>query len=407
MHRLLILLLLLPSVARAQTDIPPTAVFDTAWRYVRLNFYDRDLSGVDWKAARDRHRPAAEAATTQAELSAAINALLAELKTSHTAHFTPEDVEYYHLLDVMSKGDHLQPLIERRFDRGIRYEGLHAWLKREGDSLFITGVWPGGNAQEAGLRLGDEILAIHGQPPAPVASFRGKAGELAEITIRREKDGPELSTQLRIEWIRPGEAMLDAMRSSVRLIEKDGKRIGYIQILSYAGRQYHDLLLEELFEGTLANADALLIDIRGGWGGASPEYLDVFLPGPTITMQGRIGPEIVMPRRWKKPVGMLIDEGSRSGKEVLAYGFRQYDLGPLIGERTAGAVVGGTLMVLPDDSILYLAVSDVLVDGKVRLEGVGVEPTIEVPFDPRYADGNDPQLDRALQEMSQRAAQAR
>ena len=407
MSRVLLIVLLLSLPARAQEDVKPTRVFDTVWRYVRLNFYRADLNGVDWDAARERHRPAAEAATTPAELSGSINALLAELKTSHTAHYTPDDVEYYHLLDIMGRGEHLRPLLERRFDRGIRYEGIHAWLKRDGDSLFITGVWPGGNADEAGLRTGDEIVAIDGEPPTPVASFRDKAGQLAELTIRREKDGPTLSTQVRIEWIRPNQAMLDAMRKSVRIIKHEGKRIGYVQILSYAGRQYHDLLLEQLFEGGLANADALLVDVRGGWGGASPEYLDVFLPGPTLTMQGRAGERVDLPRRWKKPVGMLIDEGSRSGKEVLAYGMRRYDLGPLIGERTAGAVVGGTVMGLPDDGILYLAVSDVLVDGDVRLEGVGVEPTIEVPFDPRYADGQDPQLDRAVEEMAALTAKPR
>jgi carboxyl-terminal processing protease len=96
---------------------------------------------------------------------------------------------------------------------------------------------------------------------------------------------------------------------------------------------------------------------------------------------------------------MLINGGTRSGKEVLAYGFREYRLGELVGARTEGAVLASTAFLIGDDGLLLLAVEDVLVDGK-RLEGVGVEPTIEVPFDQRYAAGADPQLDRAVQVLA-------
>ena len=70
---------------------------------------------------------------------------------------------------------------------------------------------------------------------------------------------------------------------------------------------------------------------------------------------------------------MLINEGTRSGKEVLAYGFKQYRLGELIGHRTEGAVLAATAFLIGDDGLLLLAVEDVLVDGQ-RLEGVGVTP---------------------------------
>jgi carboxyl-terminal processing protease len=66
-----------------------------------------------------------------------------------------------------------------------------------------------------------------------------------------------------------------------------------------------------------------------------------------------------------------------------------------VGERTAGAVVGGRLFKLADDAIMYLAVSDVRVDG-ARLEGVGVEPDVAVADDLPFADGRDPQLEKAV-----------
>lgn len=92
---------------------------------------------------------------------------------------------------------------------------------------------------------------------------------------------------------------------------------------------------------------------------------------------------------------MLVNEGSRSGKEILAYGFRKYGIGPVVGATTAGAVLQGNLYPIGSESVLYLAIADILIDGQ-RLEGIGVEPDIAVPFDLPYAQGADPQRNRAV-----------
>jgi len=105
--------------------------------------------------------------------------------------------------------------------------------------------------------------------------------------------------------------------------------------------------------------------------------------------------------KWRKPVAMLVNGGTRSGKEVLAYGFKRYGLGEVIGTRTAGAVLAASVFLMGNGDLLLLAVADVTVDGQ-HLEGVGVTPTIEVPFDPAYAAGRDPQLERAVQVLSDR-----
>ena len=84
---------------------------------------------------------------------------------------------------------------------------------------------------------------------------------------------------------------------------------------------------------------------------------------------------------------------------MLAYGFKKYGVGEVIGTRTAGALLAGRAFLLKDDSLLLLAVADVEVDGE-RLEGVGVAPTIEVPFNLEYAAGRDPQLDKAVEVLS-------
>jgi len=97
----------------------------------------------------------------------------------------------------------------------------------------------------------------------------------------------------------------------------------------------------------------------------------------------------------RKPAVLLINGGTRSGKETIAYFAKKHHLARLVGERTAGAVVAGGPVCLSDGSLLMLAQSEGRVDGE-RLEGVGVAPDIEVPFDFRYAAGQDLQLERAL-----------
>ncbi len=81
---------------------------------------------------------------------------------------------------------------------------------------------------------------------------------------------------------------------------------------------------------------------------------------------------------------------------MLAYGFRKHGIGPVVGERTAGAVSAGTVIPIGDQSLLYLCVMGIEVDGEV-LEGVGVAPDHEVPWPLPYASSTDPQLHRALE----------
>ncbi len=160
---------------------------------------------------------------------------------------------------------------------------------------------------------------------------------------------------------------------------------------------YQQQLEEELVYGRLKDSDGLVWDLRDGWGGASPSYLNLFTaPTPTITTIFRDGVERHNHMQWQKPVVMLVNEGSRSGKEILAYGFRKYDVGQIVGSQTAGAVVGGRPYIMPDGSLLYLAVANVLVDGEPN-EGKGIVPDVRVSVSLPYAQGVDPQKEQAIQ----------
>jgi carboxyl-terminal processing protease len=385
--------------AQARTAQSDAQVFDEAWRIVRDKFYDRTLKGLDWEAVGNRHRADYENAKTDAERSGAINAMLAELGASHTHHYTRDETAYYELADIFSYK--LRRDIPKFFpDKTIAYTGIGMFTKAIDGKTFISAVFPGLPADKAGLKLGDEIVSADGAPFAPVASFRGKAGEMVTLKVRRAENGPLIDVAVEPKRIEPGETFEAALKDSARVIEANGRRIGYVRIWSYADSDYQKALEDVLSDGKLKDVDALIWDLRGGWGGAQPQYLNVFNPyGPTMTLTGRDGEPHVVNYRWKKPVALLIDSGTRSGKEVLAYGFKKNGFGPVVGERSAGALLAATAFLLSDGSLLILAVEDASVDGE-RLEGKGVEPTVTVPFDIRYAAGKDPQLDKAVEMLA-------
>jgi len=383
------------SLAREEAS---AAVFDEAAGLVRTHFYDRKMHGRDWDQLVARYRPRYLAAEGAKARSEAINALLAELEASHMIYATPDDPAYYQLADIFRFG--LRRDLPKHFPNGISYPGIGIFTREIDGKTFVTGVMAGLAGEKAGLKVGDEIVSADGAPFQPVGSFRDKVGTTVRLAIRRERSGPETVVEIRPERIEPGKAFRRAMHDSARLIEANGKRIGYIRVWSYAGRDYQDILVDELSSGKLKDADALIWDLRDGWGGARPHFLDVFnARAPDMTFTERSGKREFVSFRWRKPVAMLVNGGTRSGKEVLAYGFKTYGYGEVIGVRTAGALLAGRGYLLSDGSFLMVAVSDVAVDG-MRLERTGVTPTLEVPFDIPYAAGSDPQLDKAVEVLS-------
>jgi carboxyl-terminal processing protease len=397
-----------PAGAQAGSESDETAAgpyqadFDQVWELVRDRFYDPNLHGLDWQAARTRYRPQAIAARSREDAATGINAMLSELGASHTHYYTPEDPAYYQLADIfMGALEHRG--LEQVFPKGeIAYPGIGAFT--EVDALgrtFVTGAIEGAPGYQAGLLAGDEILSADGGPFRPVDSFRGKVGRPVSLQVRRTPGAALVDIKVTPADLNPNQMFLHGLEASARvIIAGNNARIGYVHVWSYANRRFQSALEGLVSDGALRDADALIWDLRGGWGGAQPQYLDLFNPrAPTMQVKDRNGETGLVDFKWRKPVAMLINQGTRSGKEVLAYGFKEYRLGELIGQRTEGAVLAATAFLIGDDGLLLLAVEDVLVDGK-RLEGVGVEPTIEVAFDSRYAGGADPQLDRAVQVLA-------
>lgn len=377
------------SLSRGESLLEEVAVI------VRRDFYDPALRGVDFTRLVDEARKDAALAETATDRAAVINRVLGALGASHTRLYIPEETGYFDLLDLFA------PVLERdpRFPPhgGLRTTAGFSTVQLV-DRTFVNDVLEGSPAEAAGLLVGDLVLAVDGAPFAPVASFAGKAGRVVEIEIQRSAD-PASRRTLRMvpQELRPSEMYLAAERASARVLPRDGRRIGLVRVRSYAGAVFHEALEELVTDGgPLAEADALVLDLRGPWGGASPEYLELFdRTVPRLKVSFRDGESSTQPPRWRKPVVLLVDGSVRSGKEVLAFGFRRGRIGPVVGERTAGAVLAGRPYLLSGGELLFLAVADVRVEGEV-LEGVGVEPDIVVQRPIPFAAGSDLQLEAAL-----------
>lgn len=369
-------------------------VFEEVWQTVRDRFYDPHLHGLDWIAIRKRYGQDAERATSEDGLADVINRMLSELHASHTRYYAPDEPEYYQVADIFA-GALRRHGLERAFPDGrISYPGIGILSRTDTRGrTFVIGVIDSTPAKQAGVLAGDEIVSADGVPFLPVGSFRGKIGKQVVLALRRA--GTVVQATVTPADIEPGKMFLDGMKASARVVQANGRRIGYVHVWSYAGYAYQRALEHLIAEGPLKDSDALIWDLRDGWGGAVPEYLDLFnARSPTMQITDRNGGRELENVKWRKPVAMLVNGGTRSGKEVLAYGFKKYHLGEVIGTRTEGAVLAATAFLI-GHGLLLLAVGDVLIDG-VRLEGVGVTPTIEVQAGPVSAEQGDPQLDRAI-----------
>jgi carboxyl-terminal processing protease len=199
---------------------------------------------------------------------------------------------------------------------------------------------------------------------------------------------------------RPQEELRQATADSWRIIEHKGRRIAYIHMWAWPTIEFQKVLLDAIAKSNTEGVDGFVVDIRDGWGGASGNYLGIFWRDvPLLESVARDGKKRPVDQQIRKPAVLLVNGGTRSGKETIAYGAKKHRMARLVGERTAGAYLAGGPSCLSDGSLLVLAMSDSRVDGE-RLEGRGVAPDIEVPFDFRYAAGKEAQLARALDLLS-------
>ena len=369
---------------------------------VEERFFRDPLELPNYRAAREAAREAALECTDHREFSALVNRYLQSLQASHTYYLTRHDWEYYHLAAVFESLPEIQSLFQQQ---PIAYPSIGVILQRRDREWIVADILPGGPAAKTELRIGDVLLTVNDQPYEPVTIWWPLVDQNARLVVRRAAE--KLPIEIKPVRVHPGDELLGALQASISVVAREGSQIGYAHFYSYAGRKYHEALEQAIQSGPLVDAEALVIDLRYGLGGADPNYLNLFNQQiPLLESIDREGQASTYATVWRKPLVLLINETSRSGKEVLAWGAKRHGQATLVGTKTAGAVVAGSPIVIDGEDLLYLAVRDVRVDGQ-RLEGTGVAPDVEVGMDLSTCRGVDVQKEAALTEAVKLVRKAR
>ncbi|AFH50815.1 Periplasmic protease [Ignavibacterium album JCM 16511] len=370
-------------------------IFNDVWRLERDFFYDKNMHGVDWKEMKKRYGALVDNAVTRSDVNYIIGELIAELNASHT---------------YRGGGDDEIPL-----QRAVGYLGID-WELNNGAyriKRIVKGAsWetevrsplmsPGIKAKE-----GDYILAVNGVKidvtKDPSSAFEGLADKTVELTINNKPstDGAwtvvvkTLSDETRLrnlEWIESNRKRVDEAT--------DGK-IGYIYVPS-TGIDGQTELVRQFY--AQFNKQGLIIDERFNNGGQIPDrFIELLDRKPLAFWAVRDGANWQWPTVANfGPKVMLINGWSGSGGDAFPDYFRKAKLGPLVGARTWGGLIGitGAPTLIDGGSVTVPTFRMYDPDGKWFKEGHGVDPDIEVPEDPgMLAKGVDVQLERAIQEV--------
>jgi len=378
------------------------SLFNEICSLVDTNFYDSTFGGVPWTSLKQKYKTSASNASTQASFARTVNKMLSELKASHTYYYTPDDPLYYQLADIFSAVPSYKPSLCKAFsDCVVKYTDIGIITQQMDSLFFVKAVLDSSPAQNAGILKGDRIISVDNMPYRSISAFKNKANTNIKVTIQRTADKSSVMPfVVKPEESIPGDMFEKAMRKSARMISFNGIDVGYVHVWSFAGERYYEVL-KEIVAMEFSNAKALVVDLRYGPGGANPEYLNLFNDRvPVLVNKTRDGQGWTYDPQWRKRVVLLVNEDTRSGKEILAYGFKKYKYGKIVGTRTSGAVLGARPYYLSDGSMLYLAAVKCLVDGEL-LEGKGVAPDIEITQDIQYCNGKDLQFDKAIGIASQ------
>jgi carboxyl-terminal processing protease len=313
-------------------------LFDAMTDKVEKTFYDpARLRQVDWAARAKAIRPCVLSAVSIDEAASQINSLLATLKASHTGLFTPDQYEYYFLLDIVGVRDAGPDLANQRLCGSPCYAGIGAFTRQIGARHFVDGVLEGSSAEQAGLKYGDELVSVDGAPYAPIAAFRDKAGQTVELGVRRSSNTDPEQLKVPVGWIKPKQAFSSATQASVRVIERDGMRAGYVHIwalhdLGGLRRAVRELDPDRLPKNRAMSLDSLIIDMRGRVGGYAQaaiqnlEFLDTdrrpyFGDWLAIGGSGNVT-QFASPGPFNRPFrgrsALLIDEHTRTTAGRLA-----------------------------------------------------------------------------------------
>jgi tricorn protease len=376
-------------------------MFADAYRFERDYFYDPNMHGVDWTRMRSQYGKLLEDAVTRWDVNFVLGELIAELNASH-AYRGGGDEEEPPVRGVGMLGADFE-LVNGAF-RVARIVGGGTWDADVRSPLADPGV----NVKE-----GQYVLAVNGVPLDTAkdiyASFDGLGDKAVLLTVN---DKPTAAgarqalvkclgdeTELRFRaWVEQRRRRVD---------EATGGRVGYIYVQSTGREAQNELVRQFVAQRT---KDGLIIDERFNSGGQIPDRFIELLNRPTLSYWAvRDGPSVPWPPvAHRGPKAMLINGWSGSGGDAFPFYFREAELGPIIGSRTWGGLIGfsGSPGLVDGGGVTVPSFRMYDPEGQWFAEGHGVEPDIAVPEDPsQLAKGTDTQLERAIEEVMQRVRQ--
>lgn len=322
-------------------------VFDEAWSFMRDQFYDADYHGADWDAVRTRWEPQIAGARNPHDLHRLINLMLGELNASHSGN--------------RASGGDSGPgsgYLGLRFQRG-RYE--------TDGRLQIAEVTTLGPADVTGeIHPGDYVMSVDGNPVDAGTNYRslleGRVGDRVELEVSSTED----PNQARTVVVKPASAgavgrlryrdWVESRRAYVA--EVSGGRLGYVHMPDMGWESLQQLFLD--LDAENRSREGVVVDIRNNNGGFVNVYaIDVLAREGYLTMTIRGGPPTparttLGQRALEKPTVLVINQHTLSDGEDFTEGYRELDLGTVVGEPTAGWIIYTWGTSLIDGSSLRL-----------------------------------------------------
>jgi tricorn protease len=384
---------------RASVEIFPrdewAQMYCEAWRLQTEQFWVEDMNAVDWNRVYERYKSVLPRVRTRGELSDIIWEMQGELGTSHAYEYGGD----YRVPPQYQRGFLGADLVWDSKREGYRIDRIYrgdSW-NRDSDSPLAE---PGNDVRE-----GDVIVAIGGrrlsEDVSPEHLLVNTSGRDVSITLtaRNGEERTILVRALESEAALRYRAWVEANRRYVR--ERSGERVGYLHVPDMGPWGF-----SEFHRGYLSEFDrkGLIVDVRYNRGGhVSPLLLEKLVRKRVGYDAPRYGAPIPYPpESVGGPIVAVTNQFAGSDGDIFSHCFKLYKLGPLVGKRTWGGVIGidpyhhlvdGTLTTQPEYSFWFTDVG-------WGVENYGTDPDYDIDVAPHdYRDNKDPQLDFALQLM--------
>lgn len=329
---------------------------------VRQTYYAKDRRKEEMERNLAEAEPRAKAAKSKAELSQIIKTMIAKFGDSHFDFMTDEEQGFY-MMDAITRGNGAKKM-----------PNIGAWFKPAGGGWQATMIMEKGPADKGGLKKGDVVKRVGAAEFSPVTSLWTFVGKEAQFQI--ERNGKAMTVSMTVESANGLDMFMNGTRGSAEIIERDGLKIGYVHIWTMVRDDFRSFF-QNFVLNTARDTDAIVYDIRDGFGGRPEGYIDpFFMPAVTLKWKGEVF-NSEQQLGYGKPVVVLINGGSRSAKEVVAKTFKLSGRATLVGQPTIGHVLGTSPRPIGNWAYAEIPMVELEVNGE-SLEKNPVEPDILV-----------------------------